>query len=242
MKFLAMLLILTTGIQVADGRRFERWILWNVGQGLWITVRRDDECLHFDAGGERWPLKHLRRLCGGRRNRVHISHGDEDHIGGLRGLRKSVSDLCLVAPPREEVRSPRKRALFEDLPPCPPLKDSFEIPSSCERGSANAMSRVYIFRKEFLMPGDSTRKAELAWSTDPRLASVRVLALGHHGSKTSSSPELLNRLPSLRFAIASARLSRYGHPHPEITRRLHRHRLGLGVLRTEEWGHFIFEL
>ncbi|MBK7961611.1 MAG: hypothetical protein IPK04_10715 [Bdellovibrionales bacterium] len=69
---------------------------------------------------------------------------------------------------------------------------------------------------------------------------IKVLILGHHGSKTSTSEALLQRLPRLKFAIATARESRYGHPHFVVLNRLRQHRIP--ILRTEDWGHIGLEL
>lgn len=74
------------------------------------------------------------------------------------------------------------------------------------------------------------------------LSEVDVLLLGHHGSKYSTSEELLN-LVSPRFVIVSAgKNNKYKHPHDEVLQRL----VGLSslendyLLRTDENGDIVF--
>jgi competence protein ComEC len=86
-----------------------------------------------------------------------------------------------------------------------------------------------------LAPGDSPRDEEKKWIHHfAGLERVRVLVLGHHGSRTSTSQDLLAKLSGVRVAIASARFRRYGHPHTEVVRELAQRKISL--LRTEEWG------
>lgn len=59
----------------------------------------------------------------------------------------------------------------------------------------NDLSSVFLVQNQFLIPGDSTEKAEKIWSLDPRLPLARVFILGHHGSSTSTSEILLEHLP-----------------------------------------------
>lgn len=217
-----------------------RFIVWNVGQGLWTTRVDFDRCVHFDTGGERWPRTQLTRVCRGKPHIAYLSHADTDHMNGLELLERQPSRTCLVAVPSHPRMSRRKRAFLEGFPPCPPQFDSRirEVHWS-ERGrSSNAQSRVLIF-DDFLLPGDSPTSEEKKWAPQLR-GPIKTWILGHHGSKTSSSDSLFNRMRGVRMAIASAREERYRHPHPSVVEKLKAHRVGL--LRTEIWGHLVFEI
>jgi competence protein ComEC len=72
------------------------------------------------------------------------------------------------------------------------------------------------------------------------LSGSRILVLGHHGSRTSTSSLLLDHLPRLTAAVSSARFRKYGHPHARVRRDLAKRHIPL--LRTEEWGNLHFEL
>src|SRR5580704_6878974 len=61
-----------------------------------------------------------------------------------------------------------------------------------------------------------------------------VLKVGHHGSRTSSTPQLLD-LERPVFGIISAGFDNsYGHPHPLIVRALQERKIA--VFRTDEVG------
>ena len=136
---------------------------------------------------------------------------------------------------------PSIRELVSDPPP-----DRFQ---KYAKKTANEVSRVFVIEKTILAPGDSPQKAEKYWA--PQLAvhqinqtpdqnRIRILVLGHHGSRTSTSAALLSRLPHLNAAIVSARKKKYGHPHAEVVARLRDKKIPM--LLTEEWGSLHFQM
>lgn len=243
MIFLIVALILFSPASTRP-ERGSYFVIWNVGQGLWTTAIREGECLHFDAGGEFLPMRGIRRFCERAHNEVFISHADLDHISGLANLPRMASDLCLYRTPRPGTKplSARKSAIFEALSLCPSVSPEVTELNDRDFGrrkkSSNDLSRIYVFRN-FLIPGDSTAREERNWVAEVR-APIKVLVLGHHGSRTSTSEELLRRLPGLKMAVASARFKKYKHPHSETAEKLKAH--GVGLLRTEIWGHIFFEM
>jgi competence protein ComEC len=106
------------------------------------------------------------------------------------------------------------------------------------KAKSNELSQVFL-AAGFLLPGDSTKKEELAWGSLLPQGLPRVLILGHHGSRTSTSEFLLNHLPLLKLAISSARWRRYQHPHAQVLALLRKHKIP--ILRTEDWGSVWFE-
>jgi len=63
---------------------------------------------------------------------------------------------------------------------------------------------------------------------------VDYLKLGHHGSKTATSNELLDVIkPKIGFISAGVN-NRYGHPNKETIERLQRHQVE--YLNTAEYG------
>ncbi len=85
-----------------------------------------------------------------------------------------------------------------------------------------------------LLTGDAPAAVEA--DLLPRVLSSRVQALkvGHHGSRTSTSPELLERVGPDLAVISVGRRNRFGHPHPEVVRRLEAE--GVRILRTDRNG------
>lgn len=222
-----------------DSERPSTLIVWNVGQGQWVTIVQDRTCWHFDTGGERAPWAALMRACRGRRNILSYSHWDWDHISFAAQIPARLTDACVLYRPVGR-GSPRKENLFARLKSCGRLTAPF--PSWVDEAgrTANDKSRVALWN-QILIPGDSTSREEKFWvEAFAELPFTRILVLGHHGSRTSTSLHLLNHLPSLRMGVSSARRRKYGHPHFQVERELRRRHVPL--LRTEEWGTLRFEL
>jgi competence protein ComEC len=248
MNLLKLLAVLLVSCPIADEfRPFA--IVWNIGQGQWVTVVTNSTCLHFDMGGER-TLPPVLHYCFERKNRVYLSHGDLDHIKFLPWGEHHLPQLCDAAPPLDKINQ-RKQSMVAQVPICHYEITTGEVkvveitPPIDEKSSGhNELSRVFVVEgpnHSILIPGDSTADAEKVWAKKLRsLPPIQILVAGHHGSRTSTSADLLNALPQLEVVIASARKSRYGHPHPEVVSRLHSRHVPL--FSTEQWGSIAVQL
>ena len=234
--FLSVIVFLwPTRVRVDAHRRL---IVWNVGQGQWVTVIEGQTCWHFDAGGEHAPWAAIRRACGSRANLVTLSHWDLDHLSFVAKLGSRIRNTCLLMAPTGIANS-RKLGAVSTLPPC---KASIPFARWADPAalSENDRSRV-IWWKNTLIPADSPRKLEARWMNrfkDLRL--TKFLILGHHGSQNSTSVALLAHLPALQMAVASARRGKYGHPHERIRSELARAHVPL--VTTEDWNSLYFDL
>jgi len=221
------------------------FIIWNVGQGQWITALTPFHCHHFDWGGEKFPIQTFKTICNDKVNEFYFSHWDWDHIGGLRYLSQLNIKACLRVGPGGKSPSIRKSGLFLGIPICPLPEDTqiqlLPFPKNVLRANtSNEESHVFIFQNKFLIPGDSTQRAEKQWGQNSRLQKIQFLSLGHHGSRTSTSGYLLQHLPRLKLAVASARFRKYGHPHLEVLQKLKQKKIP--VLSTEYWGSIWIEI
>lgn len=259
-----LLLSLSSKFTASEQNLQSQFIIWNVGQGQWTTLSQENACIHFDFGGESLPLLKLKSLCYRKKNILLLSHWDLDHISGIAKI-KHWPHVCLRASPDDSMISNYKKKLMLGVQNCDGkgLSEDLELtekflfdtdssilfsPASqglshppqkraINKRSNNDLSFVYA-TGSILIPGDSTQHQEKIWSKNSRLMSIHGLVLGHHGSRTSTSEVLLNRLPKLKWAVASARWVRYKHPHPEVISRLKKHKVPL--LLTEDWGHLHF--
>ncbi|WP_413581975.1 ComEC/Rec2 family competence protein [Bdellovibrio sp. HCB288] len=244
--WISFLLITFSATPVGNRNEHRGVIVWNVGQGLWITAVEEDYCRHFDVGGERFAWGKIARLCRSKRNFIYLSHWDWDHIGALSRWPRSW-ETCIALPPIGK-SSAGKMKLLSGFKSCPGTMNlsvwrgaqeyTSSKPGKNKRKDSNGLSQVVRYG-DFLLPGDSPVNSEMHWKNLPWVPSARVLIMGHHGSRTSTSDELLQRLPGLKLAIASARYERYKHPHAEVVHRLKTHHIPL--LRTEDWGNIWFE-
>lgn len=216
-----------------------RLIVWNVGQGQWVSLVGMGECWHFDTGGEFMNWSALQKNCGSRKNRIFLSHWDHDHIGFAAPLARRMNACLQEIGPAPRVSS-RKRQSLRRIPKCDSELTEIWTWRPSQGRAANELSLVFGVRGA-LLPGDSPKNQETQWVRKmPRSLHTHLLVLGHHGSRTSTSQELLTRLPHLRIAISSARFNRYGHPHRETVELLKRWRIPL--LKTEDWGSIAIEL
>jgi competence protein ComEC len=109
---------------------------------------------------------------------------------------------------------------------------------------ASVVLSVRIGRVRMLLTGDAEAPEE-AWllerarhdSTVAAALRADVLKVGHHGSRTSSTPAFLAAVRPRLALVSVGRGNTYGHPHAEVVRRLVDG--GARVVRTDESGSIV---
>lgn len=240
-----------------DGRGTLELVSIDVGQGDAIAIRSPGgRWLLVDAGppddgaAPSHPVVRALRERGVRRlEALVLTHPDADHFGGAAPVLESfqvgrVLDPMLPAPKdgyMEVLAAAREAGV-----PWTGARSgmswtvdgvSFSVlhPGEVLPAEANEASVVLLVRWgtfEALLTGDAGVEVERAVADV--VGDIDVLKVGHHGSRTSTHPDLL-RATRPEFAIVSAgRRNRYGHPHAEVVRRLDE--AGARVLRTDVHG------
>lgn len=191
---------------------------------------------------------------------VIATHPDQDHIGGLPDvfLRYSVQALVepdlyagngvyeameinaekegarkIVARPGEVIRLD-KNTMLEILYP------DHKFAPNADTNSASVVVKLTYGNESFLFTGDLPQEQEnaLVGKYGDKL-NVDVLKFGHHGSKTSTSPEFL-AITSPEYGVVSAGAdNKYGHPHKETLDIAMKD--NVKVLRTDIQGRIVFE-
>jgi competence protein ComEC len=241
------------GVPAGDGRL--RVDVVDVGQGDCIVVRSPSgRALVVDAGGSfDRPFEFGETVVGphlwaeGVRSIDHIviSHAHPDHVGGVPFLLGAfrVGDLWEGPAPTNDpvyrglearANGIRRRTVvrglsidwdgtrIEILSPPPPAR-----PSRRTRNDDSLVMRVRQGRTAFLLTGDIEAPAESALP-DPASA---VLKVPHHGSRTSSTWDLIRRVGPVSAVISVGYHSSFGHPHPEVLARYLR--AGVRLFRTD---------
>lgn len=221
------------------------WVIWNVGQGQWVTHIIENRCLHYDMGGEINTFKNIRNLliknCASKENEINLSHWDLDHYSQIDLFVRSIDLVCWQTQPSyENYKKTAQKVLKIPIRNCTKKRSSEAwIPFSTVT-STNDSSIVH-YDSGVLTPGDSTIAQEKFWINGlSKLSKTKILILGHHGSRTSTGVVLLKRLPNLKMAIASARFQKYKHPHQQTINRLRR--FHFPMIKTEDWGNIWFKL
>jgi competence protein ComEC len=108
------------------------------------------------------------------------------------------------------------------------------LPESVPKNDDSLVMRVRFGATSFLLTGDMEKKIERQLGDLSLLSHDDVLKVGHHGSRTSSTPLLLD-LERPAFGIISDGFDNsYGHPHPLTLKALQDRNVRL--FRTDEQG------
>jgi competence protein ComEC len=250
-------------VAVPGGDALEIHVL-DVGQGdavairtpaaRWVVIDAGPRSDGWDAGVRR-VLPFLRARGATRVEVLILTHPHADHIGGAPALLRGMEVGRLVEPgfaagsrlyletletaeergvPWSAARAGRTLRLdgveLRILLPEPQMLDAV--------ADANEISAVTLLRFGHfgaLFTGDAGEREE-AHLVERHGGELRVqlLKAGHHGSRTSTSPGLLAAAEPELAVISAGRRNRYGHPAPEVVRRLERR--GVAVARTDREG------
>ncbi|MDH3223495.1 MAG: MBL fold metallo-hydrolase, partial [Gemmatimonadota bacterium] len=217
----------------------------------WYLIDGGPRSATFDAGASR-VVPYLQRRGVRRLEAVVLSHPDADHVGGLAAVLESFPVGAVLGPGRtagqvahldalaeaRKARIPWRRVVTGDTW----TRDgvSFEVlhPGADDLGDhPNDWSVVILSRFgefEALFMGDAEEAVEGRVLAGLETGGVDVLKVGHHGSRTSTSPALLDRASPRVALISAGRRNRYGHPDPRVIRRLQES--GVTILRTDASG------
>ena len=188
-----------------------------------------------------------------------ITHGDPDHMGGAAGVLGSmrVGESWLgVRVPRhlagnelrtelderriavQYLRAGRTMALggvrLRVLHPPVPDWERQRV-----RNDDSVVIEATYGDVAFLLLGDVSAEIERALVPQLTPARVRILKVAHHGSKTSTSQELLDGWRPQLALISAGRGNSFGHPAGDVLARLEV--AGTRVLRTDHGGELTVE-
>ena len=226
----------------------------DVGQGQCVLLASGGDFTLVDCGsGNSWygpgeiASQHLRAMGCRKLDRLVLTHYDSDHISGVRSLLARMDVDTLLVPELaddglggeilelarehgvtvETVESrtelPMGKAVLTVLPPVGEGEDN-------ERGLSVLASAEDA---DILITGDMDAATERKFLEAYDLPDIEVLVAGHHGSRYSTSNDLLDALTP-ETACISVGSNSYGHPADETMRRLAEH--GCAIYRTDMQG------
>lgn len=229
----------------------------DVGQGQSVLLQSRGSVFLVDCGGdydqdagekaaEKLLSMGVRRLDG-----LILTHYDRDHAGGVSYLAEQIAIDRIYLP---------RTADSEDLIPVllTATEDSEQIwldsdleltfcgcsirifaPEGEKSGNESSASVLFHSKKyDTLILGDMNAAAERDLLETRNLPDLELLIVGHHGSNTSTSAELVYRTaPDIAF-ISVGEDNSYGHPAPEVLNRLRLY--GCEIYRTDLQGDLVF--
>jgi competence protein ComEC len=232
---LAVATVAWLAVPPSRGTRIE---LLPVANGLALRGSANGQSLVMDGGGRQREAAELLAAARVRRIAVAIvSHGDEDHVGGLvTVLRTSRVDTLLLPawllgePEVVPLLRAARRHGTRVVPAARGTRvsvgafglDVLWPPAVAPPKAENERSLVIRLDTGIgvvLLTGDIGRESErrLAASTD---LSADVLLVPHHGSRSSATPALLDGCGARLALIPAGPENLHHHPSPEVLARL----------------------
>lgn len=218
----------------------------DVGQGLAVFVRTAQHALLYDAGprypsgfdlGETAVVPSVQALGVRRLDAFVISHGDSDHAGGAAAVLRSLRPQHVLAGGGVALPASGRRCragaawTWDDV--------EFRVlhpPDAALPGNDNDRSCVLLVQSgqgRLLLSGDIGAGVEGSVAAAAGTAPL-LLLVPHHGSKSSSSPALLDALQVQGALVSAGYRSRFGHPHASVVAR-YRER-GIALFNTADAG------
>lgn len=203
-------------------------INFDVGQGQMTLVRTRHHALLYDTG-PRWhegsavgailhPWLAARRLS---LSLVFVSHGDDDHDGGVADVRALWPSLPLFSgePARLGVGLPcwRGQRWLLDGVQVEVLWPSVEVPLR-HSNNRSCVVRISSANGSVLLTGDIEQPVEF-WLAQQEAQAVSLFQVPHHGSRTSSSFALLRAVSPQMAMVSAGYANRFGHPAEAVRER-----------------------
>ncbi|MBF2350627.1 DNA internalization-related competence protein ComEC/Rec2 [Listeria welshimeri] len=183
-------------------------------------------------------------------DKVIITHSDADHMEGLDDLQKNIIIKELVF-----AKGADNKAIMKDtLAVMPEVKrtiilagakwqvdkNKFEClyPVKAGEGSNNdsIVIKATLDNKIWLFTGDLEAEGEKAILDKGIKADI--LKVGHHGSKTSTSIEFIQKVKPSLAVVSCGVKNRFGHPHEATLNTLEK--ANVKILRTDLQGEIIY--
>jgi len=247
-----------------------RLTIFDVGQGLAVSVQTQHHALLFDTGpdfsgeadsGNRILLPVLRAQGISQLDGLILSHNDLDHTGGTASL--------LLAMPIDWTASslPDDSPLLENMPmqagaamhglrACMDGDHwewdgvQFELlhpdkgadnDDEKHRNDLSCVLRISIGSQHILLTGDiETASEQRLLKAHAAQLPATLLVVPHHGSKTSSTPDFVAAVLPDYAVFTVGYRNRYGHPKAEILQRYLDS--GASVLRSDKDGAILVEM
>lgn len=215
---------------------------------------------NFDVG-ERIMLPFLTKKGINRLDAVFITHFHEDHAKGLIPLIENVKiDNIYIGYENDESKLYNEImhiANMTNTKVCKIMKNdliyldrnnlikilspSFDmsIDTTTNENNLSLVLKLMAHKRNILFTGDIEEEIEHKIVNNTELEKIDIIKVPHHGSITSSTPELINEArPS--YAVIQVGKNNFGHPNVEVMDRYKR--IGARVLRNDENGLITFKI
>ncbi len=232
--------------------------IMDVGQGdsIFIHLPHNKSNILIDAGGNinydgsKNIISYLKSEGIQKLDYLIITHGDYDHMGEAINLvnnfkvEKVIFNCGSYNDLEKElikVLDKKKIKYYSCIKELNIDKNKLHFLQTKEYDNENDNSNVIYTELngyKFMFMGDASSTTEKEILNKYNLPDIDVLKVGHHGSKTSSSKELINEIKPNYSIISVGKNNRYGHPNKEVLDNLEDSK----IYRTDQDGSIIFKI
>lgn len=204
----------------------------NVGQGDSCLIQKGNTAIMIDTGGSSYQdiaketlIPYLKK------NRIYdidlliTTHDDFDHSGGVDSL----------------IANFKVKNYIKDYQYFPIVINGITLTNYNvypemwkEENDESLVLGFTIKDAQFLIMGDAPIKIEKQIIKDNPNLECDVLKAGHHGSRTSSCAEFIEKINPKESVISCGRNNKYGHPHQSVVSLLNRY--NVKIRRTDIEG------
>lgn len=229
----------------------------DVGQGLAVLAQSGGQNLLYDGGSKSHSeelVSYLQKQNVATIDYMISSHYDEDHLGGLVECLNQFSVSEILGSDyvhtselfNQFMNTATANALIVQYPA---VGDTYTFgtgeftvlaPSGINPDDSNNNSVVIKLTNganSFLLTGDAEETSEQDMISTGRDLDCDVLCLGHHGSASSTSWDLLESVSPEYAVISCGTDNSYGHPAAETMQKLQD--MEIPVYRTDKQGTVI---
>jgi len=229
----------------------------DVGQGQCVTVLEENSSIMIDCGNINTiddagtiAAAHLYSRGRSSLDYLILSHMHEDHADGAAMLMEMIEVETLVLPGNCDKNDVLYRDIMESAKRNGTNLIELDEDIWLQAGDINVklvrcgfgddenerciIAKVELNGVTLLAMADSSWRMEKSLCEEHRLRDVDVLIVSHHGSKYSSTEELLEEIGGGE-AVISVGTNYYGHPHEETLEALETY--GYNIKRTDELGN-----
>lgn len=266
-KIFLLLILLLVIIHYSYPKIFSKDALYmiDVGQGDSFLITSNNKSMLIDTGGvmnyyqEEWMqyektssgvylVNFLKTLGITKLDYLVLTHGDYDHAGEALTIMDEI-EVKNVFFNGNELNTLEKKIWKSSSNHYKLTEgDSFNLGNfnflviSNTYPDENDSSLVLystIYDKRLLFMGDASIKSEEYILDNYDISDIAILKVGHHGSRTSSSEEFIDKVNPTYALISAGVDNKFNHPHKEVIERLEEN--GSIIYNTQINGMVMFD-